>query len=377
MLKTIYLFVAGLLLACTSLNSYADEQRTEKLNFTVKTVASGLNVPWGLAALPNGGMLITERNGGLRLLDANGALHPDPISGLPDIAIGGQGGLLDVAIHPDYKDNGWIYLSYSSPKISGESGSGSNTALMRAKIANHKLVSQEVLFKALPNYRAGVHFGGRITFDNDNHVYLTVGDRGGRDKVQSLANHRGKIFRLHDDGQVPQNNPFVHTANAAPEIWSYGHRNPQGMEKHPVTGEIWSHEHGPKGGDELNLIFAGQNYGWPIVTYGVNYSGTKITNETARPDMMSPATYWDPSIAPCGMAIVSGNTYPTWQGNILVGALKYQQIRRIEIADGKVQHQEVLLDGIGRVRAIEQGTDGFLYVAVESSGEVIKLLPTN
>jgi len=367
--------LSSVLMILTSIGAIADTQRSEKLNFNLETVAANLDVPWGLAALPGGGMLITERNGGLRLLDDNGVLHPQPIGGLPDIAVGGQGGLLDVAIHPNFADNGWIYFSYSSPKNSGEPGRGSNTALMRAKIKDHKLVSQEVLFKALPNYRAGQHFGGRIAFDNDNYVYLSVGDRAGRDEVQSLSNHRGKIFRLHDDGRVPQNNPFVNTLNAAPEIWSYGHRNPQGMEKHPVTGEIWSHEHGPRGGDELNRIVAGQNYGWPTVTYGVNYSGTKITNETSRPDMMSPATYWDPSIAPCGMAIVHGDKYPTWQGNILVGALKFQQIRRVEITDGKVQHQEVLLDGIGRVRAIEQGADGYLYVAVESGGKLIRLVP--
>ncbi len=354
---------------------FAEAEQSEKLTYDVETIISGLSVPWGLAALPDGGMLITEKTGALRLMQADGTLHPEPISGVPEVATGGQGGLLDVAIHPDYQNNGWIYLSYSSPKASNETGAGANTALMRAKLANHQLVDRQHLFKALPNYRAGQHYGSRITFDKDHYVYLSVGDRGGRDEVQSLDNYRGKIFRLHDDGRVPSDNPFINTVGATPETWSWGHRNPQGMEQHPVTGEIWAHEHGPKGGDELNRIVVGQNYGWPTVTHGVNYSGTTITDETARPDMMSPITYWVPSIAPCGMAFVTGDRYPAWQNNILVGSLKFQQVRRIELKDGQVTHQEILLDGIGRVRAIEQGADGFIYIAIESGGRIIKLAP--
>ena len=348
---------------------------SEKLNFTVETIAQGLSIPWGMAALPDGGMLITERTGTLRLLDTNGKLHPNPIQGTPDVRSSGQGGLLDVALHPDYKNNGWIYLSYSSPKASGESGRGANTALMRAKLKNHQLIEQQLLFKALPNYSAGQHYGSRITFDSDNHVYMTIGDRGGRDETQSLNNYRGKIIRLHDDGSIPTDNPYLSTVDAKPEIWSWGHRNPQGMEQHPETGKIWAHEHGPKGGDELNLIVKGQNYGWPIATYGVNYSGTKITDIVSRPDMVSPVTYWVPSIAPCGMAFVQGNNYSGWKNNILVGSLKFQQIQRLEITDGKMTHKEVLLDGVGRVRALEQGADGYIYVAVETGGRIMRLIP--
>jgi len=287
----------------------------------------------------------------------------------------GQGGLLDVALHPNYSNNGWIYLSFSSPKASGESGRGANTALLRAKLVNHKLTEQQLLFKALPNYSAGQHYGSRITFDSDNHVYLTIGDRGGRDEVQSLKNYRGKIIRLKDDGSIPADNPYLNTVDAKPEIWSSGHRNPQGMEQHPETGKIWAHEHGPKGGDELNLIVKGQNYGWPVATYGVNYSGTKITDIVSRPDMVSPVTYWVPSIAPCGMAFVQGDNYAGWKNNILVGSLKFQQIQRLEITDGKMTHKEVLLDGIGRVRALEQGSDGYIYVAVETGGRILRLIP--
>ena len=366
-----------LLICCTfpMQPAVSDTVTSEKLQFELQTVVSGLDAPWGMAALPDNGMLITQRTGALRLLQADGTLHPEPITALPEIVVKGQGGLLDVAIHPEYQSNGWIYLSYSSPASKGEPGRGSNTALLRARIKNHQLIDQQILFKALPNYSAGVHFGSRISFDNNNHVYLTVGDRGGRDEAQSLANYRGKIFRLHDDGQIPADNPFVNTAGAVSATWTWGHRNPQGMEKHPVSGEIWAHEHGPKGGDELNRIIVGQNYGWPTVTYGVNYSGSKITSETERPDMVSPIRYWVPSIAPSGMAFVSSALYPQWQHNILLGSLKFQQLHRLELTDGKVTHEEILLDGIGRVRAIEQGNDGFIYIAVESGGRILRLTP--
>ena len=350
---------------------------SEKLDFKIEEVTSGLKVPWGMAAMPNGDMLITERYGALRLLQTNGELHPKPISGLPDIAAGGQGGLLDVAIHPDYATNGWIYLSFSSPKAKKEPGRGANTALMRARIKKHQLVDQQLLFKALPNYSSGNHFGSRIAFDTDNHVFLSIGDRGGRDDNQSLNNHRGKIFRLHDDGQIPSDNPFVNTKNAAPEVWSWGHRNPQGLARHPDTGEIWSHEHGPRGGDELNRILPGQNYGWPTITFGINYSGSKITDETARSGMMSPVTHWVPSIAPSGMVFITSDRDPTWRNNILIGSMKFPQLHRLELLDGKVASEEILLKGLGRIRAVEQGTDGYLYVAMETGGRIIRLVPHN
>ena len=364
-------------LFAVSQSAVSDVVQSEKLNFKIEKIATGLKVPWGMAALPNGDMLITERHGALRLLQANGVLHPTPINGLPDVAVRGQGGLLDVAIHPDYASNGWVYLSYSSPKANKESGKGANTALMRTRIRNHQLIDQQLLFKALPNYRNGRHFGSRIAFDANNHVFLSVGDRGGRDDNQSLGNHRSKIFRLHDDGQIPSDNPFVNTNNAAPEVWSWGHRNPQGLARHPDTGEIWSHEHGPRGGDELNRILAGQNYGWPTITFGKNYSGTKITNETERSEMMSPVTYWVPSIAPSGMMFVTSDRYPNWRNNVLIGSMKFKQLHRVELIDDKVAHQEILLKGLGRIRAIEQGSDGYLYIAMETGGQIIRLTPNN
>ena len=244
---------------------------------------------------------------------------------------------------------------------------------MRARLQNNQLVDQELLFKALPNTRGKRHYGGRIAFDADNHVFLTVGDRGDRDEVQRLDNYLGKIYRLHDDGTVPEDNPFVSVDNAVAAPWSYGHRNPQGMETHPQTGQIWAHEHGPRGGDELNLISGGKNYGWPSITYGVNYSGTKITDEKSRPGMEQPVVYWVPSIAPCGMSFVDSDKFPAWKNNVLVGSLKFTQIRRLEFDGDKVVHEETLLDGIGRVRAIEQGPDGAIYIAVEGPGRVIRL----
>lgn len=349
---------------------------SEKQQFVVETIAQGLSIPWGMAALPDGGMLITEKTGTLRLLKADGNLNAEPITNTPSVVVDGQGGLLDVAIHPDFENNGWVYLSFSSAKKSGEPGRGANTALVRGKIINHEFVQQELIFKALPNYTGGRHFGSRIAFDAQNHVYLSVGDRGSRDETQSLATPLGKIYRLHDDGRIPDNNPFVNTVDAIPEVWSWGHRNPQGMEIHPETGALWAHEHGPKGGDELNRIVEGQNYGWPTVTYGVNYSGSKITDEVSRPDFVSPVTYWVPSIAPCGMAFVAGNKYPAWKNNLLIGSLKFQQLQRLELKDGEVIHKEILLDGIGRMRAIEQNSDGYIYIAIETGGRIVRLAPS-
>ncbi len=344
--------------------------------FRIESFAANIDSPWAMAFLPNGDMLVTERSGNLRLVK-DGQLMPDVIAGVPDVRAKGQGGLLDLELHPDYQQqgNGWIYFSYSSPVQSGESGSGSNTALMRARLADMKLVDQQLVFKAQPNYRKTQHYGGRIQFDTDGYVYLTVGDRGGRDEVQRLDNYRGKIFRLHADGTVPGDNPFVDTPGAVAATWSYGHRNPQGFARHSLTGELWAHEHGPRGGDELNIIGRGKNYGWPTITYGRNYTGTKITDETQRPGMEQPVIYWVPSIAPSGLSFVDGDKYPGWSGNLFVGSLKFQKIQRLVLDGDSVVHEESLLDGIGRVRAIEQGPDGYLYVAVESPGRILRLMP--
>ncbi|NNK40026.1 MAG: PQQ-dependent sugar dehydrogenase, partial [Winogradskyella sp.] len=293
------------------------------------------------------------------------------IEGLPEIYVRGQGGLMDVVLHPNYKENGWLYISYSS---SDENGSGGNTTIMRAKLKNNQLVEKQVLYKANPNSTRGQHFGSRIVFDRDGYLYFTIGDRGDRDvNPQDITRDCGKVYRLNDDGTIPNDNPFVDVVNAKKAIFSYGHRNPQGMTLHPKTGEIWTHEHGPKGGDEINIINMGKNYGWPVISYGVNYSGTKFTDITHKEGMEQPLHYWDPSIAPSGMAFINSNKYGDWNGNLLVGSLKFQYLDRCVIKDKKVVKEERLLDGVGRVRSVEQGPDGYIYVGVENVG-IVKLL---
>lgn len=351
-----------------------DVIKSEKLTFTVDTVVSGLKVPWGLAFLPNGDMLIADRSGELRLFQ-NGKLHPDPIKGLPEVRAKGQGGLFDLELHPNYEENGWIYMSFASPAKKDEEGEGANTEFVRAKLKNHELVNVESLFKASPNYKKNNHFGGRIEFDNDGYLYLSIGDRQGRDENQTVNNYRGKVFRLNDDGSIPKDNPFVGQKDAKPETFSYGHRNPQGLAMNPVTGDIWEHEHGPKGGDEINIIRKGHNYGWPAITYGINYSGTIITKDTVREGMDQPVTFWRPSIAPCGMDFVTSDKYENWKNNLLVGSLRFRYIKRVEIENDEVVHQETLLDGIGRVRVIREAPDGYIYVGVEGPGMVIRLVP--
>ncbi len=353
-----------------------DRQTSEVQNFRIESVADGFDSPWAMAFLPGGDLLVTDRSGSLNLI-ADGKRQSSPVGGVPEVRASGQGGLLDLELHPDFSapGNGWIYLSYASPKQRGEKGRGANTALMRARLRNNQLVDQELLFKAQPNYSQTQHYGGRIVFDGEGNVYLTVGDRGGRDEVQQLDNARGKIFRLHDDGSIPEDNPFLGTKGATPSTWSTGHRNPQGFAVHPETGVLWAHEHGPRGGDELNIIEGGKNYGWPIITYGVNYSGSQITPNTAMAGMEQPVTYWVPSIAPSGMAFLTGDTYAGWDGDLFIGSLKFQRVYRLVLDGQKVVHQESLLNGIGRVRAIEQGPDGFLYIAVEKPGRIVRLIP--
>ena len=280
--------------------------------------------------------------------------------------------MLDIALHPKYKENGWIYFTYASSI--GE-GRGGNTTLMRAKLKGDALVHKEMLYKAVPNSNRGQHFGSRIAFDVENHVYFSVGDRGNRAvNPQNLTKDGGKIYRLNDDGTIPKDNPFVTSANAKKAIYSYGHRNPQGLVMHPFTNEIWSHEHGPKGGDEINIIQKGKNYGWPIVSYGVNYNGTKFTDKTYMEGMERPIHYWTPSIAPTGMAFITSEVYGNWKGNLLVGSLKFQYLSRCILKRNQVYKEVKLLRCIGRVRAIEQGNDGYIYVGVENLG-ILKLLP--
>ncbi len=336
---------------------------------TAELVISDLEIPWGFDFLPNGSILLTEKSG--TLIHFNDGKKVE-IDGLPEIKVLGQGGLMDVKLHPNFEENNWIYLTYASTQ--GE-GKGANTTVMRAKLDGNQLIDQKVLYKASPNSSKPYHFGSRIEFDNEGFLYFSVGDRGSRDEnPQDITRDGGKIYRIHDDGRIPKDNPFINQSGAKTAIFSYGHRNPQGMVKHPMTGEIWVHEHGPRGGDELNLIKKGKNYGWPIITYGINYSGTKITDETTRPNMEQPVYYWVPSIAPSGLEVINSDKYPDWKGNVLAGSLAFQYLERLVMKGGEVTYREKLMDGMGRIRCVNQGPDGYIYVGVEGKG-IYKLLP--
>ncbi len=336
---------------------------------TYEVIVDDLTIPWGFTFLPDGSMLITEKSGEL-IHFKNG--EKKLISGLPQVTVLGQGGLMDIELHPNYENNQLLYLTYASSE--GE-GKGANTALMRCKFDGSTLTDQSVLYKASPNSRRGQHFGSRIEFDNDGFLYFTIGDRGNRDvNPQNIERDGGKVYRLTDEGRVPPTNPFVRDRNAKKAIFSYGHRNIQGMTKHPSTGEIWTHEHGPKGGDEINIVEAGKNYGWPEISYGINYSGTKFTDHTSLPGMEQPLHYWTPSIAPSGMAFITSDKYPGWKGDLLVGSLRFQYLNRCVMKNGKVDSEEKLLTGIGRVRSIKEGPDGYMYIGVENLG-IVKLIP--
>lgn len=338
--------------------------------YKYKVVVKDLRSPWGFTFLPDNSILITEKSGTL-IHFKNGV--KTEVSGVPKTEAYGQGGLMDVELHPNFKENNYIYFSYIA---SHGYGKGYNTAIMRAKLKNNKLVDQEILYKASPNTRRSVHFGSRIAFDKDGYLYFSIGDRGNRDEnPQDITKDCGKVYRINDDGTIPKDNPFVSTENAKKAIYSYGHRNPQGMEINPFTQEIWTHEHGPKGGDEINIIEKGINYGWPKASFGRNYSGTKFTNNTSLSGMKDPLHHWTPSIAPSGMAFVSSKKYPKLYGNVLVGSLKFQYLASCTLKNGKVIKEEKLLEDIGRVRSVEQGKDGYIYVGVEDLG-IIKLLPS-
>ncbi|WP_430972269.1 PQQ-dependent sugar dehydrogenase [Sunxiuqinia rutila] len=345
--------------------------KSEVQNFLVDTVVSGLAVPWGLEFLPNGDLLIAERSAKLFRF-TNDELQE--ISGLPEIMVKGQGGLMDLELHPDYEENGWLYISYSG--YADDNREEGCTNVMRARLNGNQLVDQEVIFNGTPDSNKGHHWGCKLEFDKDGYLFFGIGDRGSRDvNPQSLSNHSGKIHRIYDDGAIPEDNPFIDTPNAMRSIYSYGHRNPQGTCMDPETGEIWETEHGPRGGDELNLIKPGRNYGWPVISYGINYDGTTFTELTEKEGMEQPVTYWVPSIAPCGTTFVKGNRYENWKNNILVGSLRFMYVERVVMEGGEVTHQEKLLEGIGRVRNVEMSPDGYVYVAIENPGKILRLVP--
>jgi aldose sugar dehydrogenase len=380
--------VAGLALALLSETSVAAQDsgeihRSAFHDYTVVTVADGLEHPWSMAFLPNDDMLITERPGRLRIV-RNGVLLPTPVEGVPEVFAQGQGGLLDVVPHPDFSTNRLIYLSFSKPYPDED---GATTAIGRGRLVNDALVDFETLFVA--NSRGGGHYGSRIVFDGEGHIFFSVGDRqapprGDLDAhpAQDRTNHHGTINRINEDGSIPADNPFVGQDEFEPSIWSYGHRNPQGLMRNPETGDLWDTEHGPQGGDELNLIQPGLNYGWPVVGYGVNYgSGARIHESTIRDGMEAPAHFWVPSIATSGLMMYTGDRFPEWKGSIFAGGLNGEQIARLTMDGHEVLNEETLVQRMGRIRDIRQGPDGYIYIAVDdrSGGPtaVVRLEPAN
>lgn len=346
---------------------------SDELSFRLETLTDEIpGIPWGLEQLPNGEILVTERGGRLFLVGNDKQLTE--ITGVPDVASQGQGGLLDVLVHPDFENNAWVYLSYS--RVNPNNSSERTTAVARAKLEGNSLVEVENIFTALPYLNSGQHFGSRLVFDSNGYLYVSVGDRGNRDAYpQEMDNAIGKIHRIQDDGQIPIDNPFYNTPGAVNSIFTYGTRNPQGMSLHPETGAVWEGEHGPQGGDEINILEAGNNNGWPVISYGINYDGTSFTDLTELNGMEQPVYHWTPSIAPCGMTFVSSDFYGNWRNDLFVGSLKFEYLHRLKMNGNEVVGHETLLEGIGRVRDAQMGRDGYLYIVVEGPGRLIRLVP--
>ncbi|MFO7725187.1 MAG: PQQ-dependent sugar dehydrogenase [Oceanipulchritudo sp.] len=337
--------------------------------FRVEERVSGLSIPWSIDFLPDGAFLITERGGTLRIF-RDGTLLP-PVKGTPEVWAHGQGGLLEAALHPEYGENGWIYLGFSKSR----NGEGS-TAVVRGRIEDNRWTDEEPIFEVPEAHlrSARYHFGTRFVF-KDGYLFFSIGDRGLQDSAQDPASPNGKVHRIHDDGRIPEDNPFQSEAEAFPSIWTLGNRNIQGLDAHPRTGEIWASEHGPRGGDEINLIEKGLNYGWPVITHGMNYNGTPITEKTEKPGMEQPALQWTPSIAVCGIDFYEGDMFPQWEANLFAGGLASEELHRLVIEGDEVVRDEIILSGIGRIRDVATGPDGALYLVLNGPDEVVRLVP--
>jgi len=375
------LLVAGAsLLVAAPAAAQAPVYKSALHDFRVVTVADGFEHPWSIAFLPGGDILVTERPGRLRII-RDGRLLPAPVEGVPPVFAVGQGGLLDVVPHPDFASNRLLYLSYSKPL----GGQESTTAVIRGRFETDRLTNVEEIFEAATRGRG--HYGSRLVFDGNGHLFVSVGERMASPSgdleahpAQDLTNHHGTINRLYEDGRVPPDNPFVGRDEVRPEIWSYGHRNPQSLAIHPETGELWEAEHGPQGGDEINRIEPGLNYGWPVVGFGVNYgSGQRIHEGTLREGMQRPVHVWVPSIATSGMMIYDGDAFPGWRGDIFVGGLAGEQLARVEVDMGVSRLEETLVRGMGRIRDVRQGPDGFIYLAIDDGANgmtpIVRLEP--
>ncbi len=368
-MKSTLLVLAGFLAAQAA---SAQSMQSEEHAFRVVELVRGLEQPWSLAFLPDGRLLVTEKAGRLRLVEGN-KLDPQPVGGLPEVTVHGQGGLMDVVLHPRFPQNGLVYFSYAA-----RGADGVGTEVARGRLVGHQLENVQVLFRQTPKGTRGQHFGSRLVFDRRDFLYITLGDRGEMARAQRPDDHAGSVIRLHDDGRVPADNPFVGRPGWKPEKFTLGNRNLQGAALHPSTGALWTHEHGPQGGDEVNVIRAGANYGWPVITYGVNYGiGTKIGEGAAKPGMEQPLHKWVPSIAPSGMAFYAGDRFPKWRGDLFVGALRAELLVRLKLDGEKVVHEERLLKGaLGRIRDVRIGPDGLIYLlADESRAVLVRLEP--
>lgn len=366
------LLAAGLVVPGCSTQASVDPAVLKSIHhdYRLVTVADGLVQPWSIAFLPGDEMLVTEKPGRLRIV-RQGQLVPEPVDGVPPVLAQGQGGLLEVLPHPDFASNRLIYLSYSKPNAAG---TAATTVVIRGRFENDRLTGIEEIFEAVSEGRG--HYGGKLAFDGRGHLFVTIGDRQAppagnleAHPAQDVSNHHGVTVRLHDDGRVPADNPFAGEEGARPEIWSYGHRNPQGLAIHPETGDIWLNEHGPQGGDELNLVLPGRNYGWPVIGYGVNYqTGAAIHAGTHREGMEQPVHVWVPSIGISGLMIYTGDRFPQWRGNIFAGGMAGEQLARLTVEDQRVVNEETLVQRKGRVRDVRQGPDGLIYLAIEDRG---------
>ena len=368
--------VAALTAACSGRAAPPAEFVTEHARLRIVTVADGLEHPWGLAFLPDGRLLVTERPGRLRLVAADGSLSA-PLAGVPKVVARGQGGLLDIVLDPQFADNGRIYFAYAEPR----GGDTNATAVARARLAAGRLDDMKVIFRQQPAVDSSAHFGSRLVFGRDGRLFVTLGERsarGFRERAQDLDNHLGKVVRLEADGTVPADNPFVDQPGALPEIWSFGHRNVQGAALHPLTGELWTTEHGPRGGDELNITRAGRNYGWPVITWGTEYTGLPLGEGTAKPGMEQPLHYWVPSIGTCGLAFYTSDRIPGWRGSVFIGGLRDRLLARLELdASGQVLREERLFAELEeRIRDVRQGPDGLLYLLTDSpQGRILRVEP--
>ncbi|HWK01904.1 MAG TPA: PQQ-dependent sugar dehydrogenase [Xanthobacteraceae bacterium] len=374
------LAAAALFLSLAAPALAQDVIKSQKESFRVETIASGLENPWALAFLPDGRMLVTERPGRLRIVSKDGKLS-DPVANLPKVAAVGQGGLLDIVLAPDFSQSHRLYFTFAEPRGANGAVNPNSTSAASARFVEDKgtakLEDVKVIFRQEPAAGGGFHFGSRIAIARDGTLFITTGERNLKTPSQDLKQDLGKVIHINADGTIPKDNPFVGRKDARPEIWSYGHRNIQGAAIHPSTGKLWINEHGPKGGDEINIPLAGKNYGWPVIGFGVDYSGAVIHESTEKPGMEQPIHHWTPSIAPSGMAFYTADAFPNWRGNLFSGALALTHLNRIELDGEKVVKEERLLGDLGlRIRDVRQGPDGYLYLLSDArNGKLLRLVP--